>query len=152
MKTNNSGLDEMQKERRNNIGNQTFMLMSFALFIDIGLYGFGFRWLDYPSNIMVIIVVCMAIYLVRTITANAYLPPRAQNRKTILSLIITIVSSVALAIAAVNLFGEFLAQSGVEGAGDHSALILFIVSGASLLISLIAAIIKKVNDRNDSDD
>lgn len=151
MKINNNGLDEMQKERRNSIGNQMFMLMFYALFLDTGLYGAGIRWLKYPANIMVIIMICMCIYLIRTITANAYLPPKVQSRKTIVSLIIAIVFSVVLAIAAFNLFGNLSTQAAVEAANDNSALILFIVSAVGLLISLIAAIIKKVNSENDSE-
>jgi len=37
----NNGLDEMQKDRRNRVGNQMFMLMFFALLIDSDLYGAG---------------------------------------------------------------------------------------------------------------
>ncbi len=152
MKIKNNGLDEMQKERRNNIGNQMFMLMFYALFLDSGLYGAGIQWLKYPSNIMVIIMACMSVYLIRTIIANAYLPPKAQSRKNIIYSIIAITFSVILAIAAFNLFGNLSAQSAVEDANDNSALILFIVSAIGLLISLIAAIIKKVNNKNDNDD
>ena len=128
MKINKNGLDEMQMERRNSIGNQMFILMFYALLLDSGLYGAGIRWLKYPVNIMIIIMVCMGIYLVRTIAANAYLPPKAQNRKTVVSLVIAIVFSIVLAIAAFHLFGNLPAQSAVEDANDHSALILFIVS------------------------
>jgi len=152
MKINKNGLDEMQKEKRNSIGNQMFMLMFYALLLDSGLYGFGIRWLKYPVNIMVIIMVCMGIYLIRTIATNAYLPPKAQNRRTVISLIIAIAFSVVLVIVSFNLFGNLSVQSAVDGANDNSALILFIVSTAGLLISLIVAIIKEVNNKNDSDD
>lgn len=152
MKINNNALDEMQKEKRNSIGNQMFMLMFYALLLDGGLYGAGIRWLNYPANIMVIIMVCMVTYLIRTIWANAYLPPKTKSRNTIISLIIATAFSVVLAIAAFNLFGNISAQSVVEDANDNSALILFIVSAAGLLISMVAAIIRTVNNKNDSDD
>jgi len=152
MKINNNGLDEMQKEKRNSIGNQMFMLMTYALLLDSGLYGAGIRWLKYPANIMVIIMVCMSIYLIRTIMANAYLPPKVQSRKTIIPLIIAIVFSVVLSIAAYHLFGNASAQPAAEAENDNSALILFVVSAVGLLISLIAAIIKRLNNKNDSDD
>jgi len=141
----------MQKEKRNSIGNQMFMLMFYALLLDIGLYGAGIRWLKYPANTMVIIMICMGIYLIRTIAANAYLPPKAQSRNTGISLIIAIIFSVVFVIAFLN-FGNLTLQSAVEDTNDNSALILFIVSATGLLISLIVAIIKKVNNRNDSDD
>ena len=139
-----NGLDEMQTEKRNCIGNQTFILMFYALLLDSGL--------KYPANIMVIIMVCMSIYLIRTIVANAYLPPKAQNGKTVISLIIAVALSVVFVITASSLFGNSSVQSAVEDANDHSALILFIVSAVGLLISLIVAIIKKGNDKNDNDD
>lgn len=147
-----NGLDEMQKERRNSIGNQMFMFMSYALLLDAGLYGVGIRWIKYPANTMLIITVCMGIYLIRMIAANAYLPPKAQNRKTVIALVVAIAFSVAFTITAFNLFGNLSAQSAVKDTNDNSAIILFIVSAAGLLISLIVAIIKKVNDKSGSGD
>jgi hypothetical protein len=151
MKFNKNGLDEMQREKRNRFGNQMFLIMFYALFIDAGLYGAGIRWLNYPSNIMVIIMVCMSVYLARTIFANAYLPPKAQNKKTVAALILSIVFSVVCGIAAFALFGNFPARSAASDLNDNSALILFIVSAVGLIIALIAAVIRKINDRNDSD-
>jgi len=151
MRNNKNGLDEMQKEQRNNIGNQMFMLLFYALFINSGLYSAGIRWLDYPGNVMVISTVCMGIYLVRLIAINAYLPPKAQSRKTVITLIIAIAFTIMLAISAINLFG----QSPIESAGgtnDNSAIILVIISAVGLLITLIVAAIKKVNNRDDKED
>ena len=76
MRNNKNGLDEMQIERRNRIGNQMFMWMFFALLIDSGLYGAGVRWLDYPANVVVIISACISIYFVRLIVLSAYHPPK----------------------------------------------------------------------------
>ena len=149
MRINKNGLDEMQKEKRNSIGNQMFILMFYALLIDSGLSGAGIRWLNYPANTMVIIMVCMGIYLVRTIASNAYLPPKAQPRKTVISLFLAITFSIVLVIASFNLFGDLSVQPAVEGANDNSALILFFVSAVGLLISLTVVIIKMVNDKRD---
>ncbi len=152
MRINKNGLDEMQKEKRNSIGNQMFMLMFYALFLDCGLYGYGIRWLKYPLNIMVIIMVCMSIYLVRTIATNAYLPPKAQNRKTVTSLIMVLAFSAVFAYAFSRLLGNFSVQSAVTDTNDHSASILFIVSAGGLLISLIVALIKKISEKKEDDD
>lgn len=152
MKINKNGLDEMQIEKRNSIGNQMFTVMSYALLADSGLYAAGIHWLKYPSNIMVIIMVCMSIYLVRTILANAYQPPKAKSRKTVISLIIVLAFSVVFAIIASDLFRNLSAQSVAEDVNDNSAWILLVVSAAGLLISLIAAILKGVNDKNDNGD
>lgn len=70
-----SGLDEMQQSKRNKIGNQCFLLLLYLLLIDGGLYGFGFRWVEYPANIMILLTLCSGIYVVRLIAANAYVGP-----------------------------------------------------------------------------
>ena len=88
------------------------MLMFYALLLDSGLYGAGIRWMRYPANIMVIIMVCMSIYLIRTIAASAYLPPKAQSRKTVISLIIAIAFSVVLAVTASHLFKRPVSSTG----------------------------------------
>jgi amino acid transporter len=147
-----NGLDEMQREKRNKIGHQMFLSVFYALLVDIGLYGAGIRWLNYPANVMVILMVCMTVYLIRVIAANAYLPPKVHGRKTVVSLILAGVFSVALAIAAFGLFKNLPVHQTMETTNDSSALILFIVSAVGLLISLIAAVIKKVNDKNDRDE
>ena len=152
MKINRNGLDEMQKSRRNTIGNNLFMLMFFALLIDVGLQGMGIRWLNYPANIMVIIMVCMGIYLISIIATNAYMPPKVNNRKHLVLIIVAIAFSVIMAIAAYNLFGITSTQSHGEYATDNSALILFIISGVGLLISIVIALLKKVNNKNYEDD
>ena len=141
----NNGLDEMQKDRRNKVGNQMFKLMFFALLIDSGLYGAGVRWLDYPANVMVIISTCISIYLIRLISLSAYHPPKTQNR-TQTTLIVSIIVSIALAAAL------SIAQIA-EKNNDNSAPMLFIVSAVGLLGTLIAAVIKKINSsKNDKDE
>lgn len=151
MRNNKNGLDEMQKERRNSIGNQMFVLMFYAIFFNSGLYSFGIRWLDYPANVMVIATICMGIYLIRIIALNAYLPPKAQNRKTVIALIMAIIFSIALTIASIKLFGQSPSQIA-ENTNDNSAIILMIVSVVGLLGALFMAVIKKVNNKNDKDD
>lgn len=151
MKNNKNSLDEMQREKRNSIGNQMFMLMFYALLIDIGLYGYGVRWLSYPTNVMVIIIVCMSIYLVRIIAVNAYLPPKAQNRRNGVILMITIVFSIVLAITGILLLGESPAET-VATTKDNSAIILAIASVVGLLMALIVMVITKVNNKDEKED
>lgn len=151
MRNNKNGLDEMQRERRNSIGNQMFMLLAYALIFNGGLYSAGIRWLEYPANVMIITTVCMAIYLVRLIAFNAYLPPKAQNRKTVITLIMAIVFSIAFTLSAINLFGQSPTQVA-DNANDNSALILMIVSAVGLLATLIVVVIKKVNNKGDKGD
>ncbi|MBW9173105.1 hypothetical protein K2F43_18075 [Clostridium estertheticum] len=76
----NDKLDEMQIQKRNKIGNNCFMAMFYLLFIDIGLHGFGIRWLSYPMNVLVIITICMGYYLVKTIWAGSYIGVSSENK------------------------------------------------------------------------
>ena len=151
MRNNKGGFDEMQRERRGNVGNQMFMVMVYTLLIDCSLYGFGVRWLNYPANVMVIMMACLGIYLVRLIATNAYLPSNAQTRKITIPLIIAIVGSAVLAIAAMNLFGEYLPQA-TENSEDNSAMVLFIVSAVSLIATAIVAAIKRANSNYEEND
>ena len=139
MNNNKNGLDEMQRERHNNIGNQMFMLLFYALLINSGLYSAGIRWLDYPGNVLIISTVCMGIYLIRLVALNAYLPPKAQSRKNVVILAIAIIFSVLLAMSAINLFGQI-------------STVLLIISAVGLLCTLIMAVIKKVNGKDNDDD
>lgn len=151
MRNNKNGLDEMQRERRNRIGNQMFLLMFYALLFNGGLYGAGIRWLEYPVNVLVIITACMGIYLVRLLSFHAYLPPKAQNRKAIVTLIMTLVFSIAFIMAAINLFGQSPAQiAGLSG--NISVLILMLAAAVGLFVTLIVAAINKMNNKNDKDD
>jgi len=56
-----------------------------------------------------------------------------------------------LAISAINLFGQSPIES-IGGTNDKSAIILVIISAVGLLITLIVAAIKKVNNRDDKED
>jgi Flp pilus assembly protein TadB len=152
MRSYKNGLDEMQKERRNHIGNQMFILMFYAFLLDAGLYGFGVRWLAYPANAMIILMVCMGAYLIRTIAANAYVPPGTQRRKPGLSLILAAVFAAALAAYAVFFFVNSSVQPPADAANGYSALILFIVSAVGLLISLAVLAIKKAGDKDDGEE
>jgi len=151
MRNNKGGFDEMQRERRGNVGNQMFMLMAYALLIDCGLYGFGVRWLNYPANVMVILMVCLGIYLVKLIASNAYFPSNAQTRKITIPLIIAIAGSALLAIVLINLFGESLPQV-TENSDDNSAVILLIVSAVGLIAAAIVAAIKRANSNYEEND
>ena len=140
----------MQRSKRNTIGNQTFMLMFFLLMIDMGLHGFGIKWLAYPMNVMVIITACMILYLVRAIADNAYVPPETQQPRFGIRTAILLVFTVALsAVLAFSLQRSLSANSEITN--DNSAIVLMIVSGVGLFIVAVVSIIKKANDKNDQD-
>lgn len=151
MMNHKNGLDEMQRTRRNKIGNQMFLLLAYALLINCGLYGAGIRWLNYPADVMVILIACLGIYLVRLISGGAYLPAKVQTRRPAIILVLAVAFSAGLAYAVIKLFGYSPAQAAAS-AGDNSATILILVSVVGLLVVLATAVIRKVNNRDDRDD
>lgn len=146
----NNGLDEMQLQRKNKIGNQSFLLLLFLLLLDAGLYGFGFRWLSYPANIMLILSFCSAIYVVRLIKANAYVGPSNDSEKPVLLVILNVVVAVSVAMVIVVL----LRNSSFVNSGqinEMAAPVLFITSGVAVIISVAIVIIKKIQNQDDLD-
>ena len=109
------------------------------------------RWLEYPGSVMVIITACMGIYLARLIALGVYLPPKAQNRKAVVSLTLSIVFSIALAVAMIKLFGPAPTQAA-EATGDNSAIYITLVSAVGLVSCLIVSAIKKANNKDVDDD
>lgn len=145
-----NGLDEMQRHRRNKIGNQMFLLLLYLLMLDAGLYGFGFRWVSYPANIMIILTVCSGIYVVRLIAGNAYVGPSANEDKPVLKAIFTAFIAVAVAAAMLVLAGN--ASFSIKNQIDYMAApVLFISAAVGIIIAVTTSIIKSIQNKNDSE-
>lgn len=141
-------LDEMQVQRRNKIGNQSFFLLFYLLMTDIGLNGFGITWLKYPLNVYIIMLACMTYYLIRTIFNNAYVGPENVNklsrRKAVLiGVIITAVISAVFFIIQQN----FIEIKTVD-VNENGATILFVFGIVALVIISISSIIAKRRNSN----
>lgn len=147
---NKKGLDEMQLQRKNKIGNQTFLLLFYLLLIDMGLYGFGFRWVDYPNNIMIILMLCSGFYTVRLIMGNAFVGPYAKKDKPILKAILTVLVAIFIATAIIILLknADFNSESQID---ELSAPILFITSAVAIIITVLIGFIKKVQNKEDKE-
>lgn len=136
---NRNGLDEMQLQKRNKIGNQTLMLLFYLLMIDICLHGFGLKWLEYPVNIFVISIACMTCYAIRIIWNNAYLGLGSNiNKKAGIY-----ISVIAVVVASVTLYMSFsnIEKVQVLARNDITPIILFVASVISIIISIIIQII-----------
>ncbi|AFQ44677.1 DUF6773 family protein [Desulfosporosinus meridiei] len=142
-----SELDEMQLQKRNMIGNQAYMILFYLLLLDIGLYGFGFRWLNYPMNVVVIINACMAYYLVRIIWNKSYVGPKVKAKS--LGRRIGIVIGLAGLVAGIT--SIFLKSGSVltVSTEDNSAMILLIVSVVLLIMLAVVSLISKWQARSD---
>jgi LPXTG-motif cell wall-anchored protein len=145
MNCERNGLDERQRAHRDRIGNQCFLLLLYGILIDAGLNGFGVKWLPYPANMMALLTVCAGIYQVRIILGNSYLPPGAKAAHTRRNIIIMAVFSVAVAAVASVIFirNSTPLPADTGNSDDNSAMILFIISGVSLLIALLTGIVQR---------
>jgi len=143
---NQDGLDEMQRERHNRIGNQMFTVMMLAFLVNVTLYGLGVHWLDHPMDTMVIVTACSGVYLVRVILAGAYQQPRKPKRKV--TIVIVILVTVLAGVMAMSL--RRLPVDVSEEANDYAAYILMGVSVTGLLGAGIASVIRRRLDGEES--
>ncbi|MDF2924882.1 MAG: hypothetical protein K0R57_3796 [Paenibacillaceae bacterium] len=130
-------LDEMQLARRNHIGNQSFMLLSYLLLLDVVLYDFGVEWLKYPVREFVIMLVCQAYYLIRVVKAGAY---GRSGKKAGSKVIGAVVASATAAFVISAYLGKWR-QEETQGGG---ALLLLCISAVVLVLCFI---LMKWNER-----
>ncbi len=143
---NKNGLDEMQLNKRNQIGNQCFLLLLYLLMIDAGMYGFGFRWVSYPANVMIILTICSGIYAVRLIAGNAYVGPSAGKERTALRTILTTLIAVGMGFAVVFLLKT--ANFSTSNIDNMAAPVLFITAAVAITITATVAIINYVQNKD----
>ncbi len=144
---NRSGLDEMQLLKRNQIGNQCFLLLLYMLMIDTGLYGFGLRWINYPANIMIILTICSGIYVIRLIAGNAYVGPAGGRERTALRTMLTTLIAVGIGFAVVFLLKT--ANFTTNSRDNMAAPILFIVAAVAITVAATVAIVSHIQNKTD---
>ncbi|HOA42144.1 MAG TPA: hypothetical protein PLD22_05085 [Bacillota bacterium] len=147
---NKKGLDEMQVQIRDRIGNQTLLLLIYALLIDTGLYGFGFRWVSYPANIMIIVSVVSGIYVTRLISANAYVGPSSKKERPVLKVLFNV--GLAVIVSAVILI--LVKNASFSDAGqinEMAAPILFITAGIAIVIPIVRMILNRIQNEDDGE-
>lgn len=139
--------DEMQKQHRERIGNQSFFLLVTLLLIDIAADSFGLRWLDHSTRIFLIVLVCSGVYSLRVILKGAFQAPGVSSSSPWLR----VGSAVAVAVIAALVLVKFLKPDEGTTTEDNGSLVLLIVSGGMLLASVLAAWIKKKKDDTKED-
>jgi len=141
-------LDEMQLQKRNMVGNQAYMLLFYLLLVDIGLNGYGFRWLQYPMNVFVIMLGCMTYYLIRLIWNNSYVGPGIKTTSIVRK--IGLVIALAGIVAGITI--SYLRSNSLEGllaSEDNGAMILFISSIVLFIVLAVVGLISKRQNRSD---
>ncbi len=145
---NKKGLDEMQVQKKNSIGNQAFVMLLYLLMLDAGLYGFGFRWISYPANVMIILTLTAGIYVIRLITANAFVGPAAKTEKPLMTVVMTMFFAALISAAILVLMNNtsFSSPGQIE---EISAPLLFITAGVAMVVAITTLIIKRIQNRED---
>jgi len=132
-------LDEMQVRIRDRIGNQSLMIIFYALLVNIGLEGFGFKWLPYPLNIFIIMLFSMGLYLARTVWSGAYAGPRDRNWLRI-SVACAVISA---AISAAIIYAHARSAAHPENSADGGGILVFVSSLAIMVTVLVAGIVSR---------
>lgn len=145
---NKKGLDEMQLQKRNSIGNQAFLMLLYLLMLDAGLYGFGFRWISYPANVMIILSLCAGIYVIRLIAANAFVGPSVKTQKPLLKVVLVVLLAILISVAILVIMNNVSFGSS-EQIGDMSAPVLFITAAVAILISAATFVIKAKQNKDE---
>lgn len=140
-------LDEMQLQKRNMIGNQAFMLLFYLLMIEIGLYGFGFRWLQYPVNVFIIMLACMTYYLTRIIWHSSFVgPQKSGNKNTRKTVYLT--GGVGFVAAVTGFIAQKYFINTPTNGDDNSAMILFVFAIVLIIIVVGVSLISKRQNRD----
>lgn len=134
-------LDEMQIQKRNKIGNNCFMAMYGILFIGIGLYEIGIKWINSPLILLVIINVCMGYYQIKTIRAGLYLGVSSQN-KTSKYVLRGIIASIFILISGI-IITVFLKGKSPITSNSGSIFIVIVLFLSIIIVSIILGNISK---------
>lgn len=140
--------DERQVQKRSRIGSQSFAILVFLLMIDVLAYNFGIRWIEYPTNVFIIVLICLAVFSVRTALENALVAPKQKAGRPIALLLIA---------AAVSMATVFLLKEGIEpvqlidNESATSAVLLMIISWGALITVAIIYFIKRRQDKRNEE-
>jgi hypothetical protein len=136
--------DEMQEQRRNRIGNQSFGLLAVLLMLYTVADYLGFKWVEFSSGVFIIVVVCIGVYALRSILGGAFAAPN----KSMASVWIIVLGTIAVAAACVLVVAAFFKPDRASEPGDNSALIMAAVSGGFLVAGGIACLVKRIRENS----
>jgi hypothetical protein len=139
--------DEMQSGKRNKIGIQSFFMLVFLLMIDMLLYNMGIRWVEYPTNVFIIVLLCNGIFLIRSILNGAFLAPKQKaGSYLVISIVTTVLSLAALVLVAIFV-KPHVAEKPTSGIGV--ILLLAISWGVIIAAAIIYSIKHHIEKRKD---
>jgi archaellum biogenesis protein FlaJ (TadC family) len=137
---NKDQFDEMQTQKRNQIGNQSFSLLVWLLLLDTLLYNLGIRWLQYPMNVFMIVMVCCGVFIIRTALDDSLVAPKQKSGKSITLILITTI----LSMATVAGLGFFIKLHVVPSKGSSvGATLLLVISWGVLIIAAVIYLVRR---------
>ena len=84
-------MDERQLEQRNMIGHQSFILMIVLLLADCVLNEYMLPWINYSTQVILIILLCLSYYMVRLILQNIHLAHRSEKLRFLIAIALMII-------------------------------------------------------------
>jgi hypothetical protein len=147
---NKNYLDEMQIQKKDKIGNRAFMILVYLLMLDIGLYGLGFRWLEYPMNIMVITLACMAYHLISLVVSGSYVGPKTAKKVVKKRISITVGIAVITAVLVNLIINKNFSQ--LSQTKDFGAVFLLAFALTMLIVFVVVNVIVSRRDKNQEDE
>ena len=145
---NKDQFDEMQTQKRNQIGKQSFSLLVWLLLLDTLLYNLGIRWLQYPMNVFIIVIVCCGVFVIRTALHDSLVAPKQKSGKSITLILITTILSMA-AVAGLGFFIKLHVVS-TKGSGVGATLLLVISWGVLIIAAVIYLVRRYRENRRDN--
>jgi len=146
---NREHLDEMQVQKRNKIGYQSFTMLISLLLLDNVLYGLGVRWMEYPTNVFLIVIVCCGLFTIRCALQDTLVAPKQPTGRMAALAVAAAVLAIAVAIGIKTLIKPESAAPEDSGIG---AILLMVISGGALIVSGIIYLIRKHNDLKSKDE
>jgi|LSQX01.1.fsa_nt_gb cation transport ATPase len=140
--------DEMQTQKRNRIGSHSFSLLVILLMVDVLTYHLGIRWIEYPTNVFIIVLVCCAIFAVRTALDNALVAPKQKPGRTITLVLVAAAISIAMVYWLMKVIDPTELVNNGSGIG---AILLQLISWGALITVAVIFLIKRRQDKRNEE-
>jgi signal transduction histidine kinase len=152
---NKDEFDEMQVKIRDKIGRQMFTVLVLLLLLDALLYYLGFRWINYPFNIQVIVLVCCAFYGFRLALEGSLFGRKQLSGRSVTSVsgvsVISLIVTTVLCLVAIVVIGYFFKPSTLSSTshiGTIPTIIIQVISWGTVIAMLVIQYVKQHHEND----
>jgi Na+/glutamate symporter len=152
---NRDQFDEMQIKIRDKIGSQMFEILVLLLLLDTLLYNLGFRWLNYPYNVEVIVWVCCVFGGIRMALAGTLFGKKQLSGRSVTSIagvsVTSFIGFTVVALIAVAVIGYFFLPStptSKSQIGTIPSIVIQVVAWGVVIAMLVIQYIKQHRDND----